>query len=67
MRRVDDRQLPGHSDRVGDAVRMVRDQAECSIEEAFVLMHERATMSGVTMEEIIDAVVDGSVRFEVGM
>ena len=67
MRRVDDLPLPGHSARVGDAVRMVREQAECSIEEAFVLMHERATMSGETMEETIDAVVDGSVRFEVGM
>jgi hypothetical protein len=67
MLRVDDRQLSGHSARVSDAVRMVRDQADCSIEEAFVLMHERATMSGVTMEEIIDAVVKGNVRFEVGM
>jgi hypothetical protein len=46
---------------------MVREQAECTIEESFVLMHERATMSGVTMEEIIEAVVDGSIRFEVEM
>lgn len=64
---MDDRQLPGHSARVSDAVRMVREQAECTIEESFILMHERATMSGVTMEEIIDAVVDGSIRFEVEM
>ena len=67
MLRVDDRPLPGHSAQVSDAVRVVRDQADCSIEEAFVLLHERATMSGVTMEEIIGAVVKGSVRFEVGM
>ena len=43
---------------------MVCVQAECSVDEAFVMMHERATMSAVTMEEIIDAVVDGSIRFD---
>lgn len=63
MRLMADRQLPGHSARVSDAVRRVRDQADCSIDEAFVLMHERATMSGATMEEIIDAVVNGGLRF----
>jgi len=27
-------------------------------------MHERATMSHMPMEEVIDAVVDGSIRFD---
>jgi AmiR/NasT family two-component response regulator len=53
-----------HSARVNQAVGLVRSQAECSTEEAFVLMHEEATMSTATMEEIIDAVVDGSIRFD---
>jgi len=51
-----------HSERVDQAVGMIRDQADCTMEEAFVLMHERATMSAMTMEEIIDAVVEGSIR-----
>jgi hypothetical protein len=64
MLRMDDGQSVGHSARVHEAVGMVRVQAGCSDEDAFVLMHERATMSAVTMEEIIDAVVDGSIRFD---
>jgi len=38
---------------------MVRAHVACTVEEAFVLMHEPATMSGVTMKDIIDAVVQG--------
>ncbi|HTL87654.1 MAG TPA: hypothetical protein VL856_20895 [Acidimicrobiia bacterium] len=53
-----------HSTRVQDAVAIVRRQAVCSVEEAFVLLHERATVSGVTMEQVIDAVIDGEVRFD---
>ena len=64
MRRMDDGQLRGHRAVVQEAIAMVRVQADCSVEEAFVMMHERATMSAVTMEEIIDAVVDGSIRFD---
>ena len=64
MLRMDDEQLLGHSARVHEAVGMVCVQAECSIDEAFVAMHERASLSGVTMEEIIDAVVDGSIGFD---
>ncbi|MDQ1509419.1 MAG: hypothetical protein QOG50_1263 [Actinomycetota bacterium] len=42
---------------------MVRAQTKCSVEEAFVLLHERATMSAGTMEQIIDAVIEGKVSF----
>ena len=64
MLRMDDGQLRGHSARVQEAIATVRVQGDCTVEEAFVMMHERATMSAVTMEEIIDAVVDGNIRFD---
>ncbi len=42
---------------------MVGAQAGCTMEEAFVLMHERAQISGVTMEDIVNAVLDHSIQF----
>jgi hypothetical protein len=59
-----DEALPDHSKDANQAVRIVRAQAGGTTEEAFVLMHERATMSHTTMEQVIDAVVDGSIRFD---
>jgi hypothetical protein len=53
-----------HGGRANQAVGIVRLHADCSTEQAFAVMHERATMSGLTMEEIIDAVVDGTIRFD---
>ena len=53
-----------HDDRVSRAVELVRSQADCTMEEAFVLMHERATMSRLGMEQVVDAVIDGSIRFD---
>ena len=55
--------MADHSERVNQAVEKIREQADCTMEEAFVLMHERATMSGMTMEEIMDSVVAGRIRF----
>lgn len=52
-----------HGDQVQQAVDLVRVQAGCTVEEAFVLMHERATMSGTTMQKIIASVLDESIRF----
>jgi AmiR/NasT family two-component response regulator len=52
-----------HSERVKEAVGIVRAQADCTMEEAFVLMHERAQISGVTMEDIVVAVLDHSIQF----
>jgi AmiR/NasT family two-component response regulator len=52
-----------HGARVTEAVGMVRAQAACTTEEAFVLMHERAQISGQTMENIVDAVLDHSIHF----
>jgi AmiR/NasT family two-component response regulator len=52
-----------HGERVTEAVGIVRLQTACTMEEAFVLMHERAQMSGVTMEDIVDAVLDHSIHF----
>ena len=53
-----------HGARVDQAVDIVCLQADCSTTEAFVLMHERAMTSGLTMEEIIDAVAAGGIRFD---
>ncbi len=52
-----------HGERVTEAVGMVRAQAGCTMEEAFVLMHERGQISGVPMEAIVDAVLDHSIQF----
>jgi hypothetical protein len=62
---MSDARPPEHSAPVDEAVSKVRSQTGCTLEEAFVLMHERATMSNVTMEDIIDAVIEGEVTFDV--
>ncbi len=54
-----------HSDQVSQAVAVIMEQASCTMEEAFVLMHERATMSGSSMEDVMSGVADGSIRFGV--
>jgi hypothetical protein len=63
MWRMSDDEEFDHGDRVNQAVGIVRDQANCSLEEAFVLMHERATVTGSSMQQVIDAVVDGNICF----
>ena len=46
------------------AAGMVAAEADCTIEEAFTLMRERAAASGTTMEELVARVLDRSVRFD---
>lgn len=38
-------------------------QANCTIDEALVLMQDRAATMGQTLDEIAAAVVDRSIRF----
>jgi hypothetical protein len=45
------------------AAGMVSVQAECSVDEAVVLMEERALVSGQTREAIARAVVERRIRF----
>jgi len=50
--------------RVSQAAGMVSVQANCDVEQALILMHTRATASRVTVDQLADAVIDGSVRFD---
>jgi len=51
---------------VNQAAGMVSVQAECGIEEAFVLMRARAAESSVTLDEIAQAVLDRAIDFRSG-
>ena len=51
--------------RMGEASGMVSIQAHCSVTEAIGLMRRRAKTSGETLEEVVIAVVDRSIRFGV--
>jgi hypothetical protein len=62
--KMSDEALFDHDTHANQAIALVRAQADCTTEAAFVIMHERATMSRMPMEEVIDAVVDGSIRFD---
>jgi hypothetical protein len=42
---------------------MVSVQARCHYTEAIALMEERAAATGMTLEEIAQAVVDREIRF----
>ena len=55
----------GKAERVtlNQAAGMVAAQADCTIEEAFVLMRERAERSDATMQEIIAGVMEHSITF----
>ena len=64
--RADDQRMsngtPFHS-QVNQAQGMVSVQAACSLDEALVLMEDRATIQGRSLDEIAAAVVDRSIRF----
>jgi hypothetical protein len=49
--------------RMTEASGMVSIQAHCSVTEAVRLMRDRAEMSGLSLEEVVTAVVDRSIRF----
>jgi len=42
---------------------MVSIQADCELEEAYVMMSDRASVSHLSLDEIAVAVIDGSIRF----
>jgi len=50
--------------RVSKAAGMVSTQVGCDVEQALVLMLTRAASSRVTVDDLADAVIDGSVRFD---
>jgi hypothetical protein len=51
---------------VNQAAGMVSVQAQCGIEEAFVLMRARAAESRVTLDQIAQAVLDRAIDFRSG-
>jgi AmiR/NasT family two-component response regulator len=53
------------SDRVAQASGMVSVQAECSLDEAFVMIEERAQTIDLTTEEVAKSVVDRQFRFSI--
>lgn len=53
-----------HSVRVNQAIGMVTEQIHGTIPEAIALIEERATASGQTLDQIADAVIDRSIRFD---
>ena len=53
-----------YSVRVNQAIGMVREQTHGSIPDAIALIEERAAVSGQTLDQIADAVIDGSIWFD---
>lgn len=52
-----------YSDRVAQAAGIVSVQAECSVEDAFAMIEERAESTVTTVEHIAFLVVERQVRF----
>jgi AmiR/NasT family two-component response regulator len=52
-----------YSPEVNQAAGMVSVQANCRIEEAFVLLFERADSAGLPIQDIASAVLDHSISF----
>ena len=53
------------SDCVAQASGMVSVQAECSVDDALVMIEERAETIDLTTEEVAESVVDRRFRFSV--
>jgi len=53
-----------YSARVSKAAGMVSTQVGCDVEQALILMLSRAGSSRVTVDDLADAVIVGSVRFD---
>ena len=49
--------------RVEQAAGMVSEQADCTMDEAFVMLMEQASVQRQTLTEIVDAVLQGRIRF----
>jgi AmiR/NasT family two-component response regulator len=54
-----------HKVRMSEASGMVSVQAHCTFTEATALMQARALEDGQTLEEVVIAVVDRSIRFDI--
>ncbi len=52
-----------YSVRVHQAAGMVSIQADCELEQAYVLMSDRSAVGQVTLDEIAAAVLDRSIHF----
>ena len=52
-----------YSFRVNQAIGMVTEQIHGTIPEGIALIEERAAASGQTLDQIADAVIDRSIRF----
>jgi ANTAR domain len=52
-----------HSPQVSQASGMVSVQAQCSVDEALVMLKERAQVSGQTLAEVAAATVERRIRF----
>ncbi len=52
-----------YSVEIHQAAGMVSIQADCELEQAYVLMSDRANVSHRTLEDIANAVIDRSIRF----
>ncbi len=53
----------GFRARLHQAQGMVSAQAQCSVDEAMIMISDRATVTGLTLDEIADAVIDRTIRF----
>ena len=56
-----------HTSQVCEAQKMVTAQADCSIDEALVLLNARATATGLRLEEVAVAVVARRTQFRPAM
>jgi AmiR/NasT family two-component response regulator len=60
--------IDGPDSRYGSAVHeaagMVSVQADCELEQAYVLLSDRATVSHIPLDDIACAVIDRSIRFD---
>ena len=52
-----------HNAKVIQASGMVSVQASCTVDEALVLMRDRATVQGETLDAIAEAVLERQIRF----
>ena len=52
-----------HPANVSRAVRLVSVQADCDVEQALILLTTRAAAARISVDELANAVIDGSVGF----
>ena len=62
---MNEQNMERQSDCMAQASGMVSVQAECSVDEAFAMIAERATTIDLTAEEVAESVVERRFRFAV--